>query len=52
MTEKNKTGTAVLGNFDLKNGQRILILEILYPSRYYENIGIVMVGWLKTSFLL
>ena len=51
MTKKHKTGTAVIGNFNLKQGQRTIILEILYPSIKYkqESVAVVMVGPLKNS---
>ena len=51
MTKENKTGTAVLGNLNLKKGQRTIILEILYPSINIqgETVAVVMVGSLKTS---
>ena len=51
MTKEHKTGTAVIGNLNLKQGQRTNILEILYPSIKYqqESVAVVMVGSLKTS---
>ena len=48
MTKENKTGTAVIGNFNLnlKQGQRSIILEIWNPSIKYqeESVAVVMVG--------
>ena len=51
MTKEHKTGTAVMGNLNLKQGQRTIILEILYPSMKYhqESVAVVMVGSLKIS---
>ena len=49
MTKENKTGTAVIGNTNLKQGQRTIILEIWHPSIKYqeESVAVVMVGTLK-----
>ena len=46
MTKENKTGTAVLGNLNFNQGQRTIILEIMYPSikRYEESAAVVVVG--------
>ena len=47
MKKNNKTGTAVLGNSNLRKGQRVIIFEILYTCKrenYDESIGVVMVG--------
>ena len=49
VTKENKTGTAVLGNLNLNQGQRTIILEILYPFmwKYQESVAVVMIGSLK-----
>ena len=55
MTKKNKTGTAVLGNFNFKTGQRIIILEISISNNRGgddANVGIVVVSCLKSLCIL
>ena len=46
MTLNNETGTAVLGNSNLKKGQRVLILEISQASTMGidDDFGVVMVS--------
>ena len=48
INNKNKTGTAVLGNVNMRKGQRADILNILYISHEANderNVGVVMVSW-------
>ena len=47
MIKENKTGTAVLGNSNLRKGERAIILEIThaYHSKCSDSsVGVVMVG--------
>ena len=45
---KHQKGTAVLGNINLENGQRVHILKIAYhlsaSDQNDDDIGVVMVG--------
>ena len=55
MTKKGQTGTALLGDSDLKKGQRVLILEISYTSKKklgIYDLGLVMVSWRGCSNIL
>ena len=47
MTEKGKTGTALLGDSDLRKGKRVVILDISYTSDMKigdYDLGLVMVS--------
>ena len=46
MTKEGQTGTALLGDSDLKKGQRVLILDISYTRKKIldeYDLGVVMV---------
>ena len=47
MIKKGQTGTALLGNWDLKKGQRVVILHVSYTSKKKlddYDLGLVMVS--------